>query len=110
MKPIKFRVWNPKYETFFYWGFVKPDAFAGIPTGTELTIDYVRKHSEQFTGLTDKNGKEIYEGDVVEYQKVVRGKVFMRLGCWFIENYKELGYCDDIEIIGNVYENLDLLK
>ena len=64
---------------------------------------------EQYTGLHDKNGKEIYEGDIISTGRW-SGKVFMRIGCWYVENYAELGYLQSPEIIGNIHENPELLE
>lgn len=75
----------------------------------------------QLTGLTDKNGKEIFDGDVLktydgELAKVVWNK---ELACWeaeFLDEIVDLSEVADIqsnrsdcEIIGNIYENPELL-
>jgi uncharacterized phage protein (TIGR01671 family) len=82
---------------------------------------------QQFTGLTDKNGKEIYEGDIVTYKRsignwtgqymttthkiVFSEEVFafvMEYGSSYIKLRKHWGY--EYEVIGNIYENPELLK
>ncbi|AYW36548.1 YopX family protein [Capnocytophaga canimorsus] len=77
----------------------------------------------QFTGLYDKNGNEIYEGDILApiskesfyYVGFESGMfcIYNNLGRWAtmergIEIYKELNI--DFEIIGNIYQNSELVK
>ena len=80
----------------------------------------------QFTGLKDKKGKEIYEGDILQDKKAPIkgcdeiGEVIFQNGKFQLKvlmvgkkgyNYFDLINCiDDFEIIGNVYENPELLN
>lgn len=121
---IKFRAWNPIENKLEYW--TLNDLCYHQPRDRP---DICLESWQEWTGLLDKNGKEIYEGDIVKYtfrQTVpVNGKfnasVFFHQGGFAIgtvnnepltlrEAIKVSNKADDLEIIGNVWENNDLLK
>ena len=83
---------------------------------------YGRFEIVEFTGLHDKNGKEIYEGDMITTRlyPLNDGRshdIYYKDGCFRVRwtmftlaNMFENTHNGDIEVIGNIYENPELLK
>lgn len=125
-RPIKFRAWKKKEMQMFmitHLSFMKNSTGSAEDRGCEgyygdnhrdrFSLDDIELM--QFTGLLDKNGKEIYEGDIVRVwvgEHEVREKVVeweKEELSWSIGGYHGFDY-DIFEVIGNIYENPELIK
>ena len=125
MKDFKFRVWDIERECY-----LDETELAGITPDGKYIL-YIEEEEiskleiegnytlEQYTGLTDKNGKEIYEGDVVNIQGIKYYVDFEHGGFWFNNDnlkwkanrpFTHFQEINDTEVVGNVHENPDLLE
>ena len=103
-----FCIWE---RTYLCWGTTND-----VPNMKEVLPETVG----QFTGLTDKNGVKIFEGDIVRYCDTIHQVVFEQRNttAYFGLVYSEIetipfGHYQDlkqIEVIGNIHDNPELLK
>ena len=135
MRTIKFRGFNRKNNEWlhgFYLQnrgahFVCPDEFATNKSWDDYEVD--PETVGQFTGLLDKNGKEIYEGDIIEQAAFRYDKNVHRYRMAWIDNTGEFGafeigkpigpptmysliahFCKIMEVIGNIHDTPELLE
>ena len=112
---IKFRAWDNRYkeyiENVLVDGHGKVYFDDGVATQDDLDISV-----EQFTGLKDMNGNEIYIGDIVKYRNLDEKYQYLKIR-WLQQDcmVDAGGYRIDIvarrcEVIGNVHENAELLE
>jgi len=115
---LKFRVWSKLLKRFClntedgYFG--QDEDFAN---GIFRIESWDRKDiMQQSTGLTDKNGREIFEGDILKFNDYITRIIWSEEDAAFISKSKTGGaflnpnYMLNFEIIGNVYENPELLN
>lgn len=106
MHDIRFRAWDKDKQEMFDWGFTEDGLY---PRDFFNNDGY---EVMQFTGFYDKNGTEVYEGDVIEFpflgglhrEKIEEHNHDGHEYCWWLS----LPWNRVFTVIGNIYENPEL--
>lgn len=119
MRVIKFRVWDSRFSKFLKLdGSVLMHPESGSLHGSRSSGNVDSWVLQQFTGLHDKNGVEIYEGDICvwyinDFERV--GEIYYHSQSFEMRS-PSMGYIGwdanrgEIEVIGNIHETPELLK
>lgn len=130
MREIKFRVYDDSIGTKAYYSgdsiFISGHGDALVDEFGERFDEKNTTIIEQYTGINDMNGVEIYEGDIIKFHVVMLSpddkvgyvtyypeygySIMLPLGRVLRQEYWALGDKHTIEVIGNIHENEELLQ
>lgn len=113
-RPIKTKAWDYEKKKWVEHYSINPEGFAYTDESEEPNFNI---NLLQFTGLKDKHGKEIYEGDIIEFEyhngggfSRVKEPVTFYNGQFSVWQESINNYNENCEIIGNIFENPKILN
>lgn len=112
MREIKLRAWDKEENR--YWSQKEMDEIGGYYYSFGVSDYMGRFVLQQYTGLKDKNGREIYEGDIIVCERYEDGNpllIFWDNECTGFAPFNCSDFINnEFQAIGNIYENPGLLK
>lgn len=117
MREIKFRAWEQSTNTMFTKLAYVTMSGGGLALEPK-EIPLISPILMQFTGLKDKNDVEIYEGDIVVFNGIKwvcrwsdnHARFYFSTNLHKLLDFSCLEAAEDFEVIGNIYQNPELLK
>jgi len=107
MREIKFRAWDKAYGGYVQSGIQFNNTTMRLEAVGGLIL-------EQYTGMNDRNGEDIYEGDVVRRANdtwQIIWQIIWEKDCWgaYRKGENLMDWWDEFEVVGNIHANPELI-